>query len=307
MGENTSCLALSLVGALAIAATVTGSIAFTRVQDLNDDILTLNELLKTVPRGPSSPEMLLGTWVTSTDSPEWNTPWMINVATDVHKAAVNQEHLGGLNSEGKAFSATGPYSMNRITVVIQSIDTQVPTPQFPGCSRGVGVSPRPGCTSSDATRQPRPTGGRVFTGMFCGHNVRPDGSVSREYVMPFQGVLNDDMSSGPVSILFQSAFYTYPGHRNTTTFDGWWENLGDGKARLARSVQSYGEPYFFQEGEGWFHYTYRSSSTLYKDSTSVASCARMPISPTDDNFCRQKADPAIGELNDVLPDQTCSK
>jgi hypothetical protein len=125
--------------------------------------------------------------------------------------------------------------------------------------------------------------------------------------MPFQGVLNDDLSSGPVSILFQIAFQSSPAHRNTTSFDGWWENLGDGKARLARWVQSYGAPYFFQEGEGWFHYNYRSSSTLYKNSTSVASCARTPIAPTNDNLCRQKAAPDIGELNNVLPDQTCSK
>jgi hypothetical protein len=147
--------------------------------------------------------------------------------------------------------------------------------------------------------------GRVFTGMICVTNERADGSISREYVMPIQGVLNDDLTSGPVSIPWQASFYPYPGIRNTTVFDGWWENLGGGKARLAKWVQTHGEPAFEFESE-WYHYTYRASATLYKDSNSISSCAG-PLQPSPYNYCIPKDSAANGNLTKNLPDVLCSK
>jgi hypothetical protein len=102
------------------SAVVVAAFALSEAKEASTRANALESRLASVPKGLSSPEKILGTWETDPTSPEWNAPWVIPMGTDVHIAAKEQEHLGGL-------SDSGSYSINRIRVVIQSINTQVHT------------------------------------------------------------------------------------------------------------------------------------------------------------------------------------
>ena len=123
--------------------------------------------------------------------------------------------------------------------------------------------------------------------------------------MPLQGVLHDDLTSGPVGIAFAISNFPYAGLRNTTFFDGWWECLSDTKVRLAKWAQSHGNP-FFQKDSQWYHFQYRSTATLHKNSSSTASCATSDAAPAV-NYCVNHFRERDGNPTQVLPEVNCTK